>query len=497
MDRSQLLGAYTSRNNPSGGYFATEMVSGDHIILEYDAPGGEKEAPLVEIYEVHYVYKDISWTDPSGDCEVNINCPEGAAWQNEKQAVTRIVMKVGGGTFLCTGSLVNNTRQDSTPYLLTARHCGSSASLQDYSQWVFHFNYEAPDCEDPTENPASSTITGSSLIAEAPNGTSSGSDFKLILLDQKLPESYNPYFAGWSRSELASETGIGIHHPRGAPKKISTYINPLVSTDYSSTGQNPDGMYWRVVWSETENGHGVTEGGSSGSPILDYTGKIIGTLTGGAASCSNLSGPDFYGKFSYHWESNGPTSDAQLRPYLDPDNTGVQSLEGFGYGSRLQANFIADTTILSVGGRVNFTDMSSGEPESWQWFFSGGSPYQVNSKDPGSVVYDEYGSYDVKLIVRNGNLSDTLLRKEYIRVTPNLYPVPANEWLTIDFGRREVEYINVEIYDVHGRMVRKLENSYTQTGIWTISVGDLHSGPYFLRIMTNIQEDQMPVVVIY
>jgi PKD repeat protein len=335
------------------------------------------------------------------------------------------------------------------------------------------------------------------LIAEAPNGTSNGSDFKLIRLDQKLPESYNPYFAGWSRSDLASETGVGIHHPRGAPKKISTYINPLVSSDYSSTGQNPDGMYWRVVWSETENGHGVTEGGSSGSPILDYTGKIIGTLTGGAASCSNLSGPDFYGKFSYHWESNGSTADAQLRPYLDPDNTGVQSLEGFGYGSRLQANFIADTTSLSVGGRVDFADMSNGEPESWQWFFSGGSPYQVNSEDPGYVVYDEYGSYDVKLIVRNGNISDTLLRKEYIRVTPNLYPVPADEWLTIDFGRREVEYINVEIYDVHGRMVRKLENSSTQTGIWTISVGDLQSGPYFLRIMTNVQEDQMPVVIIY
>ena len=146
---------------------------------------------------------------------------------------------------------------------------------------------------------------------------------------------------------------------------------------------------------------------------------------------------------------------------------------------------------------MKFTDMSSGEPESWQWFFSGGIPYQVNSQNPGSVLYDEYGSYDVKLVVSNGNISDTLLRKEYIRVTPNLYPVPADDWLTIDFGGREVEYINVEIYDVHGRMVRKLENSSTQTGIWTIGVGDLHSGPYFLRIMTNVQEDQMPVVIIY
>ena len=141
---------------------------------------------------------------------------------------------------------------------------------------------------------------------------------------------------------------------KGAPKKISTYINPLVSVNYGQSGEDPDGMYWSVVWSETENGHGVTEGGSSGSPIFDNTGKIIGTLTGGAASCSNLSGPDFYGKFSYHWESNGNSADAQLQPYLDPDGTGAQSLEGFGYGSMLVANFSADTTSLSVGGRINF-----------------------------------------------------------------------------------------------------------------------------------------------
>jgi PKD repeat protein len=497
-DKSQLIGAFTSRNNPSGGYFATEMIRGDKLVLEYDAPGTEKDAPLVEIYEVHYVYKDTKlWTDPSGDCEVNVNCPEGDAWQNEKQAVTRIVLKVGAGTYLCSGSLINNTRQDSLPLILTARHCGSSATAQDYSQWVIHFNYEAETCENPQEQPASTTLSGTTFLAHAPDGTYNGSDFKLIRLDQKVPESYNPYFAGWNRSGLVSNTGVGIHHPRGAPKKISTYINPLVSSNYGEFAQNPDGMYWRVVWSETESGFGVTEGGSSGSPIFDNTGKIVGTLTGGAASCSNLTEPDFYGKMSYHWSSNGVSADAQLQPFLDPDNTGVSSLEGFGYGSRLVANFSADTTSLSVGGSVMFTDRSSGEPESWQWFFPGGDPYQVNTSTPGNIVYREYGSYDVKLVISNGTITDTLHRKNYIKVTPNLYPVPAEETLTLDFGRREVEFIEVEFYDAQGRMVRKYENYSAITGVWTISVDDLYSGPYFLRIVTNIQEDRMPVVVIY
>ena len=59
----------------------------------------------------------------------------------------------------------------STPYFLTARHCGSSASLSDYSQWVFHFNYESFSCEDPLEDPPSYTISGSSFLAQAPDGT--------------------------------------------------------------------------------------------------------------------------------------------------------------------------------------------------------------------------------------------------------------------------------------------------------------------------------------
>ena len=72
----------------------------------------------------------------------------------------------------------------------------------------------------------------------------------------------------------------------------------------------------------------MTEGGSSGSPLYDSLGRIIGTLTGGLASCSNQEDPDYYGKFSYHWTSNGTADTAQLRPWLDPENTGVTSLNG-------------------------------------------------------------------------------------------------------------------------------------------------------------------------
>jgi hypothetical protein len=496
-DRSQLIGAFTSRNNPSGGYFATEAIRGDELVMEYDAPPGSTAVPEIQIYQVHYVYRAMSeiFVGESGPCEVNVNCTEGASWQNEKRSVAKIVLKAGLGTYLCTGALVNNTRQDSTPYFLTARHCGASSSLSDYSQWIFHFNYESLWCEDPPENPPFMSITGSTLLAEAPEGTVAGSDFKLLLLSQKVPESYNPYFAGWSRSETASPSGVGIHHPKGDIKKISTYTAPLVSTLYGQTAQDPDGLYWKVKWAETDNGHGVTEGGSSGSPIFDFSGRIVGTLTGGAASCNDPLAPDYYGKFSYHWASNGSPGGAQLRPYLDPDNTGVQTMNGFGYGSLLTANFNADTTVVSTGGTINFEDRTNGEPEYWKWIFYSGNPSSYSGRQPPGIIYKDYGTYDVGLIVTNGDMADTLVRKNYIRVTPNIFPNPADEYVVMDFGRRQVDYVEMAVFNMNGQLVREYGIPSAITGIWKINIGDINAGNYILRIKTNVMENSLPLIV--
>ena len=97
--------------------------------------------------------------------------------------------------------------------------------------------------------------------------------------------------------------------------------------------------HWSVVWVATTNGHGVTEGGSSGSPIFNSTGLIIGTLTGGLSACSageagTGTGPDeydIYGKFFKHWDANGSTSDKQLKPWLDPAGSNPTTLSGRSY----------------------------------------------------------------------------------------------------------------------------------------------------------------------
>jgi hypothetical protein len=326
----EFYGSYTFENNQHHGYFNTEMISGERIVVEYYEPKSVKGLGEMKLFEVLHAYKypfgniEKDFGD-SGDCEVNVNCSEGNGKSNQRDAVLRLLIKSGNSGFWCSGSLINNTRQDRIPYLLTADHCGKSSSDDDMLQWRFYFRYQSPNCLTPDEEPQRITMIGCELVAASKNAGTLGSDFFLVKLINEIPEQYNPYFLGWNREGTVSNQGYTIHHPQGDIKKISSYQDPLSSATYSDGITNG---YWEVFWSETTHGHGVTEGGSSGSPIFDDNGFLIGTLTGGQASCSALNAPDYYGKFSIHWETNGTNADEQLAPWLDPDNTGQLKLSG-------------------------------------------------------------------------------------------------------------------------------------------------------------------------
>ena len=335
QQRTQLIGAFTSFNNNSLSTFATALIYGDQLTLEYNAPDGVP-TPEIHISEVAWAYRGVpdysrlkTGFGGSGPCEVNINCPEGSNWQKEKRSVTRIQVKRGGANLWCTGSLVNNTMNDGKPYILTADHCGNLSSALDLSQWIFYFNYEGSDCSDPANEPALNSVTGATLVAHGGNSGATGSDFFMVLLKSSIPTSYNVYYNGWSReTNPPSPSGVSIHHPQGDIKKISTYTQPLQQSNWNG-GANVS--HWRVSWSGTANGHGTTEGGSSGSPLFDNQGRLVGTLTGGESSCDsiNLNSPDYYGQFAYHWDKNGTDSMSVLKYWLDPTNMGLMSLNGW------------------------------------------------------------------------------------------------------------------------------------------------------------------------
>ena len=486
IDRSSVLGAFSETNN--GKYFATEFIPGESVIIEFNTLINDGFIPF-DIKNVGVSVLDISGNErgfgDSDDCEILVNCPEGDNWQDERNSVARILVSEGTSLFWCTGSLMNNTNLDATPYLLTANHCGENSSEEDYSGWVFYFNFQSEDCEMPVLEPDHHSMTGATLIAHANGSTSSGSDFKLLLLKDDVPDPYAPFYNGWDRTGNGATSGIGIHHPEGDLKMISTYSNPLVSTDYNNENPNENGNYWKVVWSETETGHGVTEGGSSGSPIFSQDGFVVGTLSGGRASCLSQDLPDYYGKFSYSWESNGPDSSQQLKPWLDPKDSGVERLKGSTIDSNLVlANFYANSTKIKVGQSVIFYNQSEGDINSYEWYFEGGNPDYSELEYPYSVEYNNAGEYDVMLIAKSYSGNDTLIISDYIHVLPTITPNPSSGKFLITFGDTIPTDLNINVTDLQGRNIN-FDSRPERFNTQYIYLGLQSSGIYLISIYSN------------
>jgi len=483
-----VLGAYTLYNNKQSRLFSTELIPGDRLVMEINADPGVAILPGCRISEISYVYRDfpefLRNRGTSDDCEVNINCPEGDNWQFQKRGVARIYVKQNSGFFWCTGSLLNNTLQNNDPFFLTADHCGSSATPEDFLQWIFYFNYEAPGCENPAVNPTPNSMTGAVKLA---NASTSGSDFLLLRLSDEVPLYYEPYYNGWSIENIASPQGVTIHHPAGDIRKISTYTVPLLSSQWFSIPNT----HWEVVWSETVTNWGVTEGGSSGSPLFDSAGLIIGALTGGQASCEPDGGgggtgpdqPDYYGKFSYSWDQNGSEPAQQLKYWLDPINSGVTTLTG--KYDNLSAAFLASTRLLLIGNTVEFTNLSSGFPISWEWTFEGGIPGSFSGSQPVEIKYPKGGLFDVRLVVSDGIDYDTLLINDYIEVWGKVFPNPTSGVVKILLEDELPSLVKIEVFNVIGQKVYEEQLPDRSDPRISVDLSSLSSGVYTIRIEVN------------
>jgi PKD repeat protein len=400
-DKTQVLGAYTEDNNNPDCMFANQLVEGDELVIEYYQPASQSIEPLINISEVAYTYRGVYLQDNPDQkgslwCMINVNCsPEGDNWQDEKRGVVKQYMKIGWGYYLCSGTLINNTEQDLTPYVLTAFHCGEGSTAADKNQWIFYFNYESATCSG-NWGPTNQSMTGCDLRAQG--GYTTGSDFLLVELKYDVPASYNAYFNGWDRTNIGADSGVNIHHPAGDIKKISTYNYPLTSSPWNNNGVL---SHWKAYWAETVHGTSITEGGSSGSPIFSQDGLVVGDLTGGPPDdCDNPS-YSLYGKVYWSWDKMGTASSQRLKPWLDPGNYGPEKWEGTYTGTAPSPDFAADQTNLQTGETVTFTDLTTGNPIEWQWTFEGGQPGTFTGQTPPAITYNNPGRYNVSLEASN------------------------------------------------------------------------------------------------
>lgn len=335
-DGSQLTGTYTNEDFlETDGLMASEDILGDEIVLEYYEPADALYHGDIEIARVSHIYRDFlhqvasskgHWGDAEGDCHYNVNCPEGIGWRDQINSVVCISITDNTGSYLCSGAMINNVRMDKTPYVLTANHCFTGTTGGTFK---FYFNYQTLTCDGYTGY-FNRVANGATVIANAGlnaqhTNMSSSSDFLLLKITGALGALYRDsiVFAGWDATG-ASSVGSAIHHPGGDYKKIS-----LPRLVYSPGGSY--NRYWTVYWYTNPN-KGCTEQGSSGSPLFNANGLIIGDLSNGSSACDNTAGTDNYGKFSYSWTNNNNSNNARkLKPWLDPDNTGTLVLQGMRY----------------------------------------------------------------------------------------------------------------------------------------------------------------------
>jgi lysyl endopeptidase len=374
-DQSQILGSYTSENNTDLNILPVQPIAGDELVVEYQVPLTKVDEGEIEIGEINHdfigIFRALEPREPVQDCHPNINCyPENI------QAGSGVVSLIIDGKVFCTGSLVNNSSNNGTPYLLTATHClnydFNPKMIGDRSQYdiiagsiVAFFNYNSPSCETDIRGPIQMSVASadSVLISEK-------HDISLLKLKDIPPKEYQPYYLGWNSETSPSAPFDGIHHPNGGVKKIAIENDNITIGSFSVPKYNMEpNAHWVVkAWDE-----GATEQGSSGSPLVDSKKRIIGTLTGGESYCSSPKGPDVYAALSKFWMVEGSLNNPNpISHYLDPTNSGTRSINGlnpyadqpftkshnFSLDETASETFFESVPMFKTNNRYGFTEFA-------------------------------------------------------------------------------------------------------------------------------------------
>lgn len=411
-ERTEKHGAFDQSFVSSDHILPTELLSGDKAIIELYVPADGISNVSLELYRVTHAYRSLADLYnrsflQSGPCHNNVRCPAYASYDNQIRSVCCLV---DGGEF-CTGALINNTCNDAKPYVLTANHCYSNPS-----SWTFRFNWEASGCTTPGSSPSSNSLTGGTLRSR-----NAGSDFCLVEINSAVPSNFNAYWAGWDRNNVASTNPYCIHHPSGDIKKISFSTGTAISSTFSGAAT------WRTpTWTD-----GVTEPGSSGSPLFNSSGQIVGQLYGGPSNCSLEGNPsggyDEYGKIFTSWTGGG-TNATRLSNWLDPSacNTGATTLNGYDPNAvslQWDADILSITTpsgsyctgtltpvvVLKNNGTNTITSctityiVDGGAPQNYNWTGNLTSGSTTNVTLPNISVGNGAHTYSASSSNPNGN----------------------------------------------------------------------------------------------
>ncbi|HEX5862945.1 MAG TPA: serine protease [Casimicrobiaceae bacterium] len=291
-DPQHVFGPFTAREVATSGLYWSPVLEGDSATLEIYLPRGvaptDMQLTIPTISHLVLTGNALQKNEPVDDigtsrfCEVDVACVGTTAALNQTRAVAKLLFTEGGFTFLCTGTLLNDSIASNTPYLYTASHCIDSQEAA--GSLVTYWFFDALACGDRSVPPYK-TVTGGAVLL----GRSVDSDWALVRLKSAPPA--NAVFSAWRAEALPDFSTVTVlHHPKGDLKKISSGS----TLDYFSFSDN-------TSFADVRYSSGSTEPGSSGAGLLTLGSngnfyELRGGLFAGDAACSNTSGDDVYSR---------------------------------------------------------------------------------------------------------------------------------------------------------------------------------------------------------
>ena len=302
----------------------------------------------------------------AADCHLDATCyPE---WSSSATGVALIVIETSeGGSRTCSGTLLNNRRQDLTPYFLTAAHCVDTEE-EARSTTAFWF-YQTQTCNGELPDFQSVPYTeGARLLSTLGGGIVDGrsnpeGDMTLLRLEGDLPDDV--MFQGWDADPQPIGAQVtGIHHPGsddwGFFKRIA----------FGQIILDPASRISDAVYAFTSYTQGYTEGGSSGSVLFSSPGTVVGALSFGRGedaekenACRTgrrtLSGYTHFSVFYPHIrqfiDSDSPLTPGQPATFrLEPVDTPTIFLGGSSFRLEVPENASRVTfTLESVDPDIN------------------------------------------------------------------------------------------------------------------------------------------------
>ena len=316
----QVFGPYSGRGPMGNGKFESNTLAGDSITLQVRQTGKASERAM---RETRFKIVGLGHIRPrfmagecgyNADCVVNAACSSDSAVSDAEKAVAHMLFRSGGSYYICSGGLINdNDNSNSLPLFLTANHCISKGreanSLENFFQFASAVCNDTSLCTASYDSLRSNfeRTLGASIVS-----TGRAADYTLLRLSEAAPPG--SAFLGWNATPVAYNNGdhlYRISHPQGAPQSFSEHV---VDTDAGTCSAWPRGDR---IYSRDEVG--ATEGGSSGSPVVNSSGEIVGQLSGACGTnlndtCDTINNATVDGAFAAYFGA--------IEQFLDPGNGG-------------------------------------------------------------------------------------------------------------------------------------------------------------------------------